>query len=234
MEDGQVTMNFSIGSTFRNSKQVFKLIYFKVCEFSHSKRPGVVSQVTESLHKTIVKRRMSHVSGGGSIDLSDTESLQEWINMTGFLCALGGVCLQHRSSAGLATYSPPMGPLNERKGSMISMVSTEGGVETPVSKFIDRLLTLMVCNHEKVGLQIRTNIKDLVGLELSPALYPMLFNKLKNTISKFFDSQGQVSYSCVILFTFVSVLLFPWVTEMDPCLCSVHTSCEQSDCRSTC
>ena len=37
---------------------------------------------------------MSHVSGGGSIDLSDTDSLQEWINMTGFLCALGGVCLQ--------------------------------------------------------------------------------------------------------------------------------------------
>ncbi|XP_074869403.1 neurofibromin isoform X2 [Carettochelys insculpta] len=149
-------------------------------------------QVTDSLHKTIVRRRMSHVSGGGSIDLSDTDSLQEWINMTGFLCALGGVCLQHRSSVGLATYSPPMGPINERKGSMISMISTEGNTETPVSKFIDRLLSLMVCNHEKVGLQIRTNIKDLVGLELSPALYPMLFNKLKNTISKFFDSQGQV------------------------------------------
>uniref|UniRef100_A0A8D0C3L8 Neurofibromin n=1 Tax=Salvator merianae TaxID=96440 RepID=A0A8D0C3L8_SALMN len=149
-------------------------------------------QVAESLHKTIVKRRMSHVSGGGSIDLSDTDSLQEWINMTGFLCALGGVCLQHRSSAGFATYSPPMGPVSERKGSVISVLSTEGNTETPVSKFMDRLLSLMVCTHEKVGLQIRTNIKDLMGLELSPALYPMLFNKLKNTISKFFDSQGQV------------------------------------------
>ncbi|CAI5794903.1 neurofibromin isoform X1 [Podarcis lilfordi] len=149
-------------------------------------------QVAESLHKTIVKRRMSHVSGGGSIDLSDTDSLQEWINMTGFLCALGGVCLQHRSSAGFATYSPPMAPVNERKGSMISMLSTEGNTETPVSKFMDRLLSLLVCTHEKVGLQIRTNIKDLMGLELSPALYPMLFNKLKNNISKFFDSQGQV------------------------------------------
>ncbi|XP_077775582.1 neurofibromin isoform X3 [Podarcis muralis] len=149
-------------------------------------------QVAESLHKTIVKRRMSHVSGGGSIDLSDTDSLQEWINMTGFLCALGGVCLQQRSSAGFATYSPPMAPVNERKGSMISMLSTEGNTETPVSKFMDRLLSLMVCTHEKVGLQIRTNIKDLMGLELSPALYPMLFNKLKNNISKFFDSQGQV------------------------------------------
>lgn len=168
--------------------------YFKIliCLIEEISSSTILFQVAESLHKTIVKRRMSHVSGGGSIDLSDTDSLQEWINMTGFLCALGGVCLQHRSSAGLATYSPPMGPVSERKGSMISMVSTEGNTETPVSKFIDRLLTLMVCNHEKVGLQIRTNIKDLVGLELSPALYPMLFNKLKNTISKFFDSQGQV------------------------------------------
>ncbi|KAM9321250.1 neurofibromin [Gastrophryne carolinensis] len=148
-------------------------------------------QVAESLHKTIVKRRMSHVSGGGSIDLSDTDSLQEWINMTGFLSALGGVCLQHRSNVGLITYSPPMGPVNERKGSVISMISTEGN-ETPVSKFLDRLLSLMVCNNEKIGIQIRTNIKDLVGLELSPALYPMLFNKMKNNISKFFDSQGQV------------------------------------------
>lgn len=112
--------------------------------------------------------------------------------MTGFLCALGGVCLQQRSNSGLATYSPPMGPVNERKGSMISVMSSEGNTDTPVSKFMDRLLSLMVCNHEKVGLQIRTNVKDLVGLELSPALYPMLFNKLKNTISKFFDSQGQV------------------------------------------
>ncbi|XP_048468774.1 neurofibromin isoform X1 [Rhincodon typus] len=149
-------------------------------------------QVTESLHKTIVKRRMSHVSGGGSIDLADTDSLQEWINMTGFLCAIGGVCLQHRINPNLVTYSPPMGPITERKGSMISMVSTEGNAETPVSKFLERLLTLMVCNHEKVGLQIRTNIKDLVGLELSPVLYPMLFNKLKNCISRFFDLQGQV------------------------------------------
>lgn len=127
--------------------------------------------------------------------MSDTDSLQEWINMTGFLCALGGVCLQQRSNSGLATYSPPMGPVSERKGSMISVMSSEGNADTPVSKFMDRLLSLMVCNHEKVGLQIRTNVKDLVGLELNPALYPMLFNKLKNTISKFFDSQGQVRCS---------------------------------------
>ncbi|KAL7986978.1 hypothetical protein Chor_005897 [Crotalus horridus] len=96
------------------------------------------------------QRRMSHVSGGGSIDLSDTDSLQEWINMTGFLCALGGVCLQHRGNTPFPSYSPPMGPVSERKGSMISMLSMDGNTETPVSKFMDRLLSLMVCTHEKV------------------------------------------------------------------------------------
>ncbi|XP_060751523.1 neurofibromin isoform X2 [Tachysurus vachellii] len=119
------------------------------------------------------------------------EDCQEWINMTGFLCALGGVCLQQRNPPGLATYSPTMGPLSERKGSMVSMGSCEGNAETPLSKFLDRLLSLMVCNHEK-GVQIHNNVKDLVGLELSPALYPMLFNKLKNSISRFFEAQGPV------------------------------------------
>ncbi|XP_055063904.2 neurofibromin [Misgurnus anguillicaudatus] len=118
------------------------------------------------------------------------EDSQEWVNMTGFLCALGGVCLQRNMSV-LSTYSPPMGTLNDRKGSMVSMASCEGNPETPLSRFLDRLLSLMVCSHEK-GHQIRTNIKDLVGLELSPALYPMLFNKLKNSIGRFFDAQGPV------------------------------------------
>ncbi|RXN07553.1 neurofibromin isoform X2 [Labeo rohita] len=120
------------------------------------------------------------------------EDGQEWINMTGFLCALGGVCLQQRSTPSLGTYSPPMGPLTERKGSMISMGSCEVNSETSLNRFLERLLGLMVCTHEKVGVQIRTNVKDLVGLELSPALYPMLFNKLRNSIGRFFETQGPV------------------------------------------
>ncbi|XP_016516898.1 neurofibromin isoform X3 [Poecilia formosa] len=129
---------------------------------------------------------------------------QEWINMTGFLCALGGVCLQQRNTPGLATYSPPMGPLSDRKPSMISVgpgdithpapssCPSSTSIETPVSRFLDRLLALLVCGHDRVGLHVRTNVKDLLGLELSPALYPMLFNKLKNSIGKFSDAQGQV------------------------------------------
>uniref|UniRef100_A0A671VMS0 Neurofibromin 1 n=1 Tax=Sparus aurata TaxID=8175 RepID=A0A671VMS0_SPAAU len=126
--------------------------------------------------------------GQVSMLLKGSLSWQEWINMTGFLCALGGVCLQQRSTPGPATYSPPMGPMSERKHSMISMASSE----TPVSRFLDRLLALLVCGHDRVGLHVRTNVKDLLGLELNPALYPMLFNKLRNSIGKFFDTQGPV------------------------------------------
>ena len=123
--------------------------------------------------------------------------------MTGFLCALGGVCLQQHNTPGPVTYSPPMGPMTERKYSMISVMSCEvtansaasssSSNETPLSRFLDRLLALLVCGHERVGLHVRTNVKDLLGLELSPALYPMLFNKLKNSIGRFFDTQGLVS-----------------------------------------
>lgn len=119
--------------------------------------------------------------------------------MTGFLCALGGVCLQQRSTPSIGTYSPPMGPMSERKGSMISMGSCEVNSETPLSRFLERLLSLMVCTHEKVGLHIRTNVKDLLGLELSPALYSMLFTKLRNSIGRFFDTQGPVGHFVVTL-----------------------------------
>ncbi|KAG7483656.1 hypothetical protein MATL_G00040740 [Megalops atlanticus] len=172
---------------------------------------NMMSKGCTALQKRVMAllRRIEHPTAGNTEAWEDTHAKwehatklilnhpktkieeQEWINMTGFLCALGGVCLQQRSMPGLATYSPPMGPLSERKGSMISMGSSEGNVETPLSKFLDRLLSLMVCSHEK-GLQIRTKVRDLVGLELSPALYPMLFNKLKNSISRFFDAQGPV------------------------------------------
>lgn len=129
--------------------------------------------------------------------------------MTGFLCALGGVCLSQRSKpCGPTTYSPPMGPMSERKYSMVSVgvcevsnaaagasatCSSSSSTEAPLGRFLDRLLVLLVCGHERVGLHVRTNVKELLGLELSPVLYHMLFNKLRNSIGRFFDTQGPVS-----------------------------------------
>lgn len=52
-----------------------------------------------------------------SVELKD--QVNEWANMTGFLCALGGVCLQRRSPRPiLAPPSAPSGGVIERKSNV--------------------------------------------------------------------------------------------------------------------
>ena len=62
----------------------------------------------------------------------------------------------------------------------------------PVTFFLGQLLKLLVCPNEKFGTQIQKYVKELVGHEISPALYPILFDQIKIIVEKFFDSSGQV------------------------------------------
>jgi len=50
-----------------------------------------------------------------------------------------------------------------------------------------------VCPNEKFGAQIQKHVKELVGHEMSPALYPILFEQIKSIVEKFFDASGQVN-----------------------------------------
>jgi neurofibromin 1 len=50
-----------------------------------------------------------------------------------------------------------------------------------------------VCNNEKFGAQMQKHVKELVGHEMSPALYPILFDQIKAIVDKFFDQQGMVN-----------------------------------------
>ena len=63
-------------------------------------------------------------------------------------------------------------------------------------RFIGCLLKLLVCNNEKFGPQIQKHVKELVGHELNPHIYPILFDQIKIFVDKFFDSSGQVKSSC--------------------------------------
>ncbi len=62
----------------------------------------------------------------------------------------------------------------------------------PVTQFLGNLLKLLVCNNEKFGPQIQKHVKELVGHELNPAIFPILFDQIKISVDKFFDSSGQV------------------------------------------
>ncbi|XP_078599565.1 neurofibromin-like isoform X3 [Branchiostoma floridae x Branchiostoma japonicum] len=158
---------------------------------NYPKVKGDDAQTPDSLHRTVVRRRASQSPSLHEHDLDD--QLNEWINMTGFLCALGGVCLMDKTNTrrSIAIPSDP-----SRKGSVYSLYNgspqSEEEIYPPVSRFLAKLLNLLVCNSERAGLQIRTAVKDLLGLELHPALYPVLFNQIKSNVNKFFDSTGQV------------------------------------------
>ena len=60
-------------------------------------------------------------------------------------------------------------------------------------RFIGQLLKLLVCNNEKFGPQIQKHVKELVGHELNSHIYPILFDRCKAFVDKFFDASGQVS-----------------------------------------
>lgn len=57
---------------------------------------------------------------------------------------------------------------------------------------MDLLLRLLVCANEKFGAQIQKHVKELIGHEMSSALYPILFEQIKAIVDKFFDVSGQV------------------------------------------
>lgn len=144
-----------------------------------------------------VKRRAAHQNSEHEVE----EQINEWANMTGFLCALGGVCLQRRSPS-----RPPYGvfPFNlEHKRGLTKQQDSVSGLTSsnqeaqycPVTQFVFNLLRLLICNNEKLGNQIQKHVKELVAHEMSPALYPILFDQIKNFVEKFFDPRGHVVVS---------------------------------------
>ncbi|XP_044015830.1 neurofibromin isoform X2 [Aphidius gifuensis] len=163
----------------------------------------------ESFHRSTSKRRASN-----QIELE--EQINEWANMTGFLCALGGVCLQKKlpnrqltttslsssSSTSTTTSSSSciLTTTNQEQKKNINKSQESSNINNtnhenlycPVTQFIFNLLRLLICNNEKFGPQIQKNVKELVGQEMSPALYPILFDQIKSIVEKFFDQQGQV------------------------------------------
>ncbi|XP_048487858.1 neurofibromin [Plutella xylostella] len=135
----------------------------------------------EALHRAAAKRRVSHHAS------SDHDfEIQEWANITSFLCALGGVCLQRRPS----NMWPVLHAHDSKKYNLAN--SSQEVQYCPVTQFIGQLLRLLLCSNERFGAQIQSHVKELVGNEMSPALYPILFDQIKAIVDKFFDQQQQV------------------------------------------
>ncbi|CAF1287270.1 unnamed protein product [Adineta steineri] len=139
------------------------------------------SIITGSGYSKISKRRAGVHSSEHEIE----DVFNEWANMTGFLCALGSVWLPIKNRPGQHGI-----PADTRRTSM-EPVSSDLHY-CPVTQFIGDCLKYLVCQNEKFGLQIQRHIQDLLGHELNPLCYPILFDQIKIQVDKFFDANGQV------------------------------------------
>ncbi|XP_025987354.2 neurofibromin isoform X2 [Solenopsis invicta] len=143
-----------------------------------------------------VKRRAAHQNSEHEVE----EQINEWANMTGFLCALGGVCLQRRSPNrplyGVFPFNSDKKGLTKQQDSISSLTNSNQDTQyCSVTQFVFNLLRLLICNNEKLGNQIQKHVKELLAYEMSPALYPILFDQIKNFIEKFFDPRGHIVIS---------------------------------------
>ena len=141
----------------------------------------------ESIHRNVLRRRTSQHSTEHELE----DQLNEWANMTGFLCALGGVCLQSKSPSTKSNQS--LGTLIDSRKANVLTSGQDSFQYCPVTQFVGDVLRLLVCNNEKFGTQIQKHVKELLAHEMSPTLYPILFDQIKLIVEKFFDAQHQVN-----------------------------------------
>ncbi|KER30811.1 hypothetical protein T265_02851 [Opisthorchis viverrini] len=62
---------------------------------------------------------------------------------------------------------------------------------SPVAQYIGNLLLLISCQHEKFGHKIQKHVKEAIGNELNPLIYPILFSQLRAHVDACFSGQGQ-------------------------------------------
>ncbi|XP_046839575.1 neurofibromin-like isoform X2 [Xenia sp. Carnegie-2017] len=133
-----------------------------------------------------VRRRTTRFSQTGKLSLESVEGyINEWNYMTGFLCSLGAVCFKENPEL-----SRRISRCRSSISKMASLPTVSPELET-VKSFVGELLQLSVCSNDHVGTKIRVIIKDLIGQELSSAMYNTLFIEIRKTIEGFFTPAGQ-------------------------------------------
>ncbi|KAG0011185.1 Ras GTPase activating protein ira2, partial [Entomortierella chlamydospora] len=111
------------------------------------------------------------------VDSTDSRNL-EWQHFTGFLAALAGVSLPSNT----APRTNASGE-NFRRSSAAETKAAQANVE----QYMLSLVQLLV-NEQAF---VRDVVKQTLGSELTPALYPILFKQLIFVVARFFDPHGE-------------------------------------------
>ncbi|KAI7870568.1 hypothetical protein BDF14DRAFT_1771252 [Spinellus fusiger] len=152
------------------------------------------------------------------VENMDDETWMEWQNYSGFLASLGGVCLMasdtqstNSSSMSLSTSTSPKADhfftdsTHSSHSSQKFSVSTESF--TMVDTFLMEIVELLVCDN----VIVREWVQEILGSDLSPTLYPVMFQHLENMLKACFkDEENPICEPQYTLFVeqAISVLKF--------------------------
>ncbi|KAI8975307.1 hypothetical protein BDF20DRAFT_914255 [Mycotypha africana] len=114
----------------------------------------------------------------------DDDKSSEWQNYTGFLAALGGICLMADTTTN--ALSPPTPRVGFIDSSTLRRISAPTESSAMVNKFVVDMVDLLLCEN----VIVREWVKEILGTDLSPALYPMLLRYMETVLSKYFGPDG--------------------------------------------
>ncbi|XP_062516439.1 neurofibromin-like isoform X2 [Corticium candelabrum] len=118
----------------------------------------------------------------------------DWLHMTGFLCALGGLLMPQRRSSRPTSLPDFTSLLSSRRSDSLGGLSISKLTSNPlIKKFINEIVGLLVCSSDTFGLEIRENVRDLLGHELHPAFYPIVYQEITDCVRAFSPNTGQVT-----------------------------------------
>ncbi|KAJ3298331.1 Ras GTPase activating protein ira2 [Borealophlyctis nickersoniae] len=133
------------------------------------------------------------------------EDKGEWANYTGFLCALGGVCLHASSFASSGKDAPPQIPqatlsrrtstsFGSQDGDVVpqgwngvvgsQLMNSYSHARATVERFVVELMELMQCDN----VVVREAAKEFLGGEMNLGLYGILFTQFEKVVTRFFDT----------------------------------------------
>ncbi|KAI7885924.1 uncharacterized protein EV154DRAFT_521553 [Mucor mucedo] len=137
-------------------------------------RKGAGNTWHDKLRSGSSRHLVTPSSSSTRVDSLDEERCSEWQNYAGFLAALGGVCLMTDSPA----FDKPRLNENNSKKHISAPIESAEMVDT----FIVDMVDLMACDN----MIVREWVREILGNDLSPALYHILFRHLELTVSRCF------------------------------------------------
>ncbi|KAI7858100.1 hypothetical protein BDC45DRAFT_434174 [Circinella umbellata] len=108
----------------------------------------------------------------------DDEKQMLWQNYTGFLAALGGCCLASETEN-----MKKVGPTTAEQ----RRVSSPSESNTLVDAFVGEMSNLLTSDN----VFIREGVKEILGTDLSPTLYAILFRHLERLMARCFSSENE-------------------------------------------